>query len=49
MGNKFQKIGANKKFFYLYAISRSQKAVAEREHMFEPGDLLDLFKFLQKM
>ncbi len=32
---------------YLYGISRSQNAVAKRECMFEPGDLLDLFKFFQ--
>jgi hypothetical protein len=32
---------------YLYGIGRSQKAVAKREHMFEPVDLLDLFKFFQ--
>jgi hypothetical protein len=31
----------------VYGISGSQKAVAKRERMFEPGDLLDLFKFFQ--
>ncbi len=32
---------------YLYGISGSQKAVAKREHIFEPGNLLDLFEFFR--
>jgi hypothetical protein len=32
---------------YLYGINGSQKAVPKREHMFEPGDILDIFKFFR--
>jgi hypothetical protein len=32
---------------YLYSISGSQKAVTKREHVIEPGDLLDFFKFFR--
>jgi hypothetical protein len=32
---------------YLYGINGSQKAVPKRERMFEPGDILDIFKFFR--